>query len=258
MMVTPAPGSGTFYCKEPDIALGTLSTGTEFRFFWLQSKVQEEEGLSENGKRNPYRFLSLQSVVCSTEGIQKALAQEYSFKVDGLLFYHRQTHYTPGSTPLVGWLRPYMVTDILGLQVPDCPLTAKPAYASHQLQQILENKKTSTEVRPANQSGGYELEYLSTPECPAADAPQPIVFAGFDVRNVDVGGFGVNRKRGVCSSLSYSAEKMTLTAFLRDTLFTGGSTNQHDAPCQKRTPERHLTNQKLEFDCGMATSRLES
>ncbi|KAI1904048.1 hypothetical protein AGOR_G00001670 [Albula goreensis] len=147
---------------------------TEFRFFWLQSKVQEEEGLSENAKRNPYRFLSLQSVVCSAEGIQKALAQEYSFKVDGLLFYHRQTHYTPGSTPLVGWLRPYMVTDILGLQVPDCPLTAKPAYAGHQLQQILENKKTSTEVRPANQSGGYELEYLSTPECPAADAPQPM------------------------------------------------------------------------------------
>lgn len=84
-------------------------------------------------------------------------------QVDGLLFYHRQTHYTPGSTPLVGWLRPYMVTDILGIDVPVGPLTIKPEYASHQLQLILEHKKTSSEVRPANKSGGYELEYLSTP-----------------------------------------------------------------------------------------------
>lgn len=84
-------------------------------------------------------------------------------QVDGLLFYHRQTHYTPGSTPLVGWLRPYMVSDILGIEVPEGPLTTKPQYASHQMQQILEHKKPSSEVRPANASGGYELEYLSTP-----------------------------------------------------------------------------------------------
>lgn len=89
--------------------------------------------------------------------------------MDGLLFYHRQTHYTPGSTPLVGWLRPYMVTDILGIEVPAGPLTARPEYASHQLQQILEHKKPSSEVRPANSSGGYELEYLSTPSQDSGD-----------------------------------------------------------------------------------------
>ncbi|XP_047451665.1 snurportin-1 isoform X1 [Mugil cephalus] len=142
---------------------------TEFRFYWLQSKVQETEGLSEIAKRNPFRFLSLQSVDCTKESIQKALAAEYSFSVDGLLFYHRQTHYTPGSTPLVGWLRPYMVSDILGIEVPVGPLTTKPEYAGHQLQQILEHKKTSSEVRPANRSGGYELEYLSTPSQDSGD-----------------------------------------------------------------------------------------
>ncbi|KAL6106389.1 snupn [Pungitius sinensis] len=115
---------------------------TEFRFFWLQSKVQETDGLSEIARRNP---------------------------VDGLLFYHRQTHYTPGSTPLVGWLRPYMVTDILGIEVPAGPLTARPEYAAQQLQQILEHKKPSSEVRPANSSGGYELEYLSTPSQDGGD-----------------------------------------------------------------------------------------
>ncbi|MEQ2202703.1 hypothetical protein XENOCAPTIV_012829, partial [Xenoophorus captivus] len=98
--------------------------------------------------------------------------QKYSedgVTVDGLLFYHRQTHYTPGSTPLVGWLRPYMVTDILSMEVPAGPLTTKPEYASQQLQQILEHKKASSEVRPANRSGGYELEYLSTPSQDSKD-----------------------------------------------------------------------------------------
>ncbi|XP_050954968.1 snurportin-1 isoform X2 [Labeo rohita] len=137
---------------------------TEFRFYWLQSKVEEVEGLSEISKINPFRFVSLNSINCSTESIQTALAHEYTFTVDGLLFYHKETHYTPGSTPLVGWLRPYMVADILGIEVPQSPLTNKPDYASHQLQQILEHKKTSTEVRPADQNGRYELEHLSTPE----------------------------------------------------------------------------------------------
>lgn len=136
---------------------------TDFRFYWLQSKMQEADGLSEIAKRNPFRFVSLQSSDCSSASIHSALAAEYSFNVDGLLFYHRQTHYTPGSTPLVGWLRPYMVADILGVEVPSVPLTAKPAYAGEQLQQIREHKKPSGEVRPAGRGGAYELEYLSTP-----------------------------------------------------------------------------------------------
>ncbi|XP_053741827.1 snurportin-1 [Synchiropus splendidus] len=136
---------------------------TEFRFFWLQSKVQEAEDLSKISKRNPFRFVSLQSKDCSSESIQKALSVDYTFNVDGLLFYHRETHYTPGSTPLVGWLRPYMVTDILGVEVPVGPLTAKPEYAQQQIQQILEHKKPSSGVRPAYRSGSYELESLSTP-----------------------------------------------------------------------------------------------
>lgn len=143
---------------------------TEFRFYWLQSKVDEVESLSEISKINPFRFVGLSSIGCSTESIQTALAYEYSYKVDGLLFYHKETHYTPGSTPLVGWLRPYMVADILGMDVPECPLTSKPDYASHQLQQILEHKKTSTEVRPADQNGRYELEHLSTPETPTQNS----------------------------------------------------------------------------------------
>ncbi|XP_074012453.1 snurportin-1 isoform X2 [Numenius arquata] len=110
---------------------------TDFRFFWLFSKIQEEEGLGEKSRINP---------------------------VDGLLFYHKQTHYTPGSTPLVGWLRPYMVPEILGLAVPATALTAKPDYAGRQLQQIIQSKKNKKLAAEKGQPNGhYELEHLSTP-----------------------------------------------------------------------------------------------
>ncbi|XP_035883500.1 snurportin-1 isoform X3 [Phyllostomus discolor] len=116
---------------------------TDFRFYWMHSKLPEEEGLGENTKLNP---------------------------VDGLLFYHKQTHYSPGSTPLVGWLRPYMVSDILGMAVPASPLTTKPEYAGHQLQQIIEHKRSQKEgmkeksTHKSFDNGHYELEHLSTPK----------------------------------------------------------------------------------------------
>ncbi|XP_053449757.1 snurportin-1 isoform X2 [Nycticebus coucang] len=116
---------------------------TDFRFYWMHSKLPEEEGLGEKTKLNP---------------------------VDGLLFYHKQTHYSPGSTPLVGWLRPYMVSDVLGVAVPAGPLTTKPEYAGHQLQQIIEHKRSQKEgmkeklTHKASENGHYELEHLSTPK----------------------------------------------------------------------------------------------
>ena len=46
--------------------------------------------------------------------------------MDGLLFFHKRTHYVPGRTPLVGWLKPYMVQEILGIQVPNSNLKNAP------------------------------------------------------------------------------------------------------------------------------------
>ncbi|XP_072881033.1 snurportin-1 [Hemitrygon akajei] len=144
---------------------------TEFRFFWLQSKLQEEgEKLSAIATQNPFKFVGLPNALCTPEAIRQALATDYPFEVDGLLFYHRQTHYTPGSTPLVGWLKPYMVADILGLSVPASPLTSKPEYANSQMLQIIELKRNkngqdgaSHGTKGSSGSGRYELEHLSTP-----------------------------------------------------------------------------------------------
>ncbi|NXY38022.1 SPN1 protein, partial [Pomatorhinus ruficollis] len=147
-------------------------TGTDFRFFWLSSKIQEEEGLAEKSRINPYKFVGLQNFPCSSDSLCELLATDFPFEVDGLLFYHKQTHYTPGSTPLVGWLRPYMVPEILGLAVPATVLTAKPDYAGRQLQQIIESKRSKKLAGEKGHPGGeaaarnghYELEHLSTPQ----------------------------------------------------------------------------------------------
>ncbi|KFQ17903.1 Snurportin-1, partial [Merops nubicus] len=164
-------------CGEESLSL-CLFSQTDFRFFWLSSKIQEEEGLGEKSKINPFKFVGLQNFPCSSDSLCKVLAMDFPFKVDGLLFYHKQTHYTPGSTPLVGWLRPYMVAEILGLAVPTTALTAKPDYAGRQLQQILESKRSkklaagkghSTSTVSAR-NGHYELEHLSTPQ--PANSPE--------------------------------------------------------------------------------------
>uniref|UniRef100_A0A8C5WTX3 Snurportin-1 n=1 Tax=Laticauda laticaudata TaxID=8630 RepID=A0A8C5WTX3_LATLA len=148
---------------------------TDFRFYWLHSKMEEETDLSEKSRLNPYRFMGLKSYSCNPASLCEVLAMTFPFEVDGILFYHKQAHYNPGSTPLVGWLRPYMVSDILGIVVPSCPLTSKPGYAGQQLQQIIEHKRNKKQQpgaaeEAASQDGRYELEHLSTPR---VEAPQP-------------------------------------------------------------------------------------
>ncbi|XP_060115900.1 snurportin-1 [Heteronotia binoei] len=145
---------------------------TDFRFYWLRSKMEEEADLGEKGRMNPFKFVSLQNYPCTNESLCQVLAMDFPFEVDGLLFYHRQAHYIPGCTPLIGWLRPYMVSDILGISVPASPLTTKPDYAGYQLQQIIDHKRSqkekakedSSDGDPANHDGQYELEHLSTPK----------------------------------------------------------------------------------------------
>lgn len=65
-------------------------------------------------------------------------------QIDGLLFYHKRTHYLFGSTPLVVWLKPYMLPEILGIEVPQCQLGHQPAdytnYADH-MKKVAEDKE---------------------------------------------------------------------------------------------------------------------
>lgn len=101
---------------------------TDFRFYWLQTKLQEEPLVTQASADNPYRFISLHHHPCDASSISEALISVTSVnEVDGLLFFHKRTHYTCGRTPLVGWLKPYMLPEILGLPVPDAFMVGVPA-----------------------------------------------------------------------------------------------------------------------------------
>jgi len=94
---------------------------TEFRLTWVQQKFVENKDLITRSRINPYSFLPLPVYQCNKEGISQALNSPMPFqeRLDGLLFYHRNVHYMPGKTPLVAWLKGYMVPELLNIQVSD-------------------------------------------------------------------------------------------------------------------------------------------
>jgi len=92
---------------------------TEFRFYWLKVKFNDQPDLQKRSAVNPYIFTPAPNCSCNVSEIRAAATENYSFQVDGFLFYHKRTHYTPGRTPLVGWLKPYMIPPILGISLPD-------------------------------------------------------------------------------------------------------------------------------------------
>ncbi|XP_004930244.1 snurportin-1 [Bombyx mori] len=95
---------------------------TDFRHFWLQTQVFIIQGLNVLSKVNKLKFFLLPKVPCSREELNQFMMTYPAFEnyipaLDGLLFYHKKTHYISGQTPLVGWLYPFMVKEVLGYDI---------------------------------------------------------------------------------------------------------------------------------------------
>ncbi|KAG8365323.1 hypothetical protein BUALT_Bualt18G0092700 [Buddleja alternifolia] len=69
----------------------------EFRFFWLNSKLDEIGG----GNDRKYRFSAVVVYNCDQEGLKAAYTGMVPYVKDGLLFYNKHAHYQSGNTPLV-------------------------------------------------------------------------------------------------------------------------------------------------------------
>jgi len=103
---------------------------TEFRLSWVQQKfIENRDILMDTSRTHPYRFTPLPIYQCSRESISSALNSKLPFedKLDGLLIYHKNVHYMPGKTPLVGWLKGYMVPELLNIQVDDEYMCQQPS-----------------------------------------------------------------------------------------------------------------------------------
>lgn len=96
-----------------------LNCETSFRFFWIGCKLSELE-LDTINVHNEFAFISTKYVDCSDEiAVDSCLAtypmwDDANINLDGLLFYHKESSYVHGTTPLVGWLFSFMLNEILG------------------------------------------------------------------------------------------------------------------------------------------------
>lgn len=73
-------------------------------------------------KSNVNRFQLLDYILAIPSLIEQHLNSisriyDVSVPYDGLLFYHKESIYISGFTPLVGWLKPHMVTELFGVSV---------------------------------------------------------------------------------------------------------------------------------------------
>lgn len=86
----------------------------EFRFYWLKSKFEENPEMVEGRGEDEYKFIHLPCVAACAAEIENIMSVEQPFSetMDGVLFFHKEAHYTPGISPLVVWLLPYMVPEV--------------------------------------------------------------------------------------------------------------------------------------------------
>lgn len=96
-----------------------LNCETSFRFFWIACKLTELR-LDEINFHNEFAFIPIKYVDCGDEIAVDSCLMSYpmwddeKIDLDGVLFYHKESSYVHGSTPLVGWLFTFMLNEILG------------------------------------------------------------------------------------------------------------------------------------------------
>lgn len=99
----------------------------EFRSFWIESRFDETD-VSEVTKFNEFAFQLVRRYECCSSDELNTLATEYppifnthlaserkTAEVAGYLFYHKESLYTHGKTPLVGWILPFMLPELFCL-----------------------------------------------------------------------------------------------------------------------------------------------
>ncbi|XP_059479701.1 snurportin-1 [Neocloeon triangulifer] len=144
-----------------------LDCETEFRFYWLTAKFEENMFLVDGGSKENCKFVPLQSVPASSEGIQLILdSKKFPDKLDGVLFFHKESHYTAGVSPLVVWLLPFMVPEVLGLSVDEEFAQQPENYPGH-LEYVANYDNMRKELRKqrAAERAARRTPEMDTSEC---------------------------------------------------------------------------------------------
>ncbi|XP_045462069.1 snurportin-1 [Harmonia axyridis] len=98
-----------------------LDCEAELRHCWMRSRFLENpEEFTPYGK-NSYTFKFLSEYPADIETIRSEMwLYETKNEVicDGLIFYHRESPYISGLNPLITWLKPFMLPEVLNIDVP--------------------------------------------------------------------------------------------------------------------------------------------
>lgn len=76
---------------------------------WLEGFHREQIEPFELG--DVARFEIVPAFACNQQSLMQVFALQPPFELDGVLFYHGDVAYRRGATPLVGWLKPYMLPE---------------------------------------------------------------------------------------------------------------------------------------------------
>lgn len=145
-----------------------LDCETEFRFYWLKTKLEEYPELTSHSDKNRNAFVALESLECQEDHLKSIMNRYPMFSedqrkdpgLDGMLFYHKKNLYEHGTTPLVTWLKPFMMEDVLGIKVHDNYVLDKPASYTGQaayikdFEEAAKAKKASYRGRGLKQKKG--------------------------------------------------------------------------------------------------------
>ena len=110
-----------------------LDCETEFRFYWLKVKLDEIPEVGSHSEANNFAFVALPYIECREEYLTELMNSYPLFsegtdpELDGILFYHKSNLYEHGSTPLVSWIKPFMMEDVLGIKVHENYAKGRPA-----------------------------------------------------------------------------------------------------------------------------------
>ncbi|XP_043232954.1 snurportin-1-like [Amphibalanus amphitrite] len=124
----------------------------EFRFTWLQTKLSETPEVGVASRSNPYRFVAISHTACGPA----ELAATATAAADGALFFHRAAHYWPGVSPLVLWLKPFMLPETLGVPRTAAELGAPPDYAGRQ--RYIDRWQASRHRKPEGRTRQDQME----------------------------------------------------------------------------------------------------
>ncbi|XP_014219467.1 snurportin-1 [Copidosoma floridanum] len=130
-----------------------LNCDTEFRFYWLRTQLNDINSIKDQKEdTNDFSIVALPTVNCNQDFTECLQDVAETLTIDGLLFYHKEAHYTSGRTPLVTWLKPYMLPEVLGISVPEEYIEKPPSYINfeHHVLSIIQNEKRKLEHRQKN------------------------------------------------------------------------------------------------------------